>query len=179
MMARAGFAHMWIMRAVYFALCLATVLFGLVPLDTAPRGWAGPDLLLALTFAWAVRCPGYVPAPLVAAVFLLADLMFQRPPGLWAALALLASERFRARAAALLPASFLLEWLEVAAALAVMTLLYRLTLGIVAVDQPPPSLSMSQMAATVAVYPLVVGFSALALGVRKTVQPDMLAPEAR
>lgn len=178
-MDRTGSARLWIMRALYVALCLAAVLFALVPLDTAPRGWAGPDLLLALTFAWAVRCPGFVPAPLVAAAFLLADLVFQRPPGLWAALALLASERFRTRAAALLPASFLLEWLEVAIVLAVMTILYRLTLGIMAVDQPPPSLSMSQMAATVAVYPLVVGLSALAFGVRKTVQPDMLAPGAR
>ena len=43
----------------------------------------GPDLLIAFAFAWSLRRPEYVPSLLLALLFLLADLLLQRPPGLW------------------------------------------------------------------------------------------------
>ena len=46
---------------------------------------AGPDLMLAFTFAWVLRRPDYVPVLLIAAIFLLEDMLLMRPPGLWTA----------------------------------------------------------------------------------------------
>ena len=69
------------MRAAFVGISLLIMFFHLLPLETTPRRWAAPDLLVCLCFAWALRRPDYVPALAVAGVMLLADLMFQRPPG--------------------------------------------------------------------------------------------------
>jgi hypothetical protein len=53
--------------------------------------------MLALTFAWVLRRPEFVPPLLIAAMILLGDLMFHRPPGLWAALVLVTAETLRVR----------------------------------------------------------------------------------
>ena len=63
-------------------------IFLLLPLQTTPRSLAGPDLLLAFAVAWCLRRPEFVPPLALALAFLLADLLLQRPPGLWALLAL-------------------------------------------------------------------------------------------
>ena len=55
----------------------------------------GPDLLIAFALAWSLRRPEYVPTLLLAILFLLGDLLLQRPPGLWALLALLACENLK------------------------------------------------------------------------------------
>ena len=81
-MAENATLHRWLMRALYALLAGLLVFLHLLPLDTLPPGWAGPDLFLALTFAWAVRRPDYVPPLLVAGLALMMDLLFHRPPGL-------------------------------------------------------------------------------------------------
>ncbi|MFD0858642.1 rod shape-determining protein MreD [Roseovarius aquimarinus] len=160
-------AHLWAMRGLFAALCLGVIFWRILPLDTLPAGWAGPDLIVALAFAWALRRPSFVPALLVAVVVLLADLMFQRPPGLWAALVVLACEALKARAPGLRDMGFGPEWLTVGVALLAITLAYRLSLAILLIPQAPLGLSLMQMAMTVLCYPLVVLVSSLALGVRK------------
>jgi rod shape-determining protein MreD len=165
--------HHWPMRGVYLALALLLMFLHLLPLDTLPRGWAGPDLMLAVTFAWLLRRPDFVPPLAIAAVFLLGDLMFQRPPGLWAAVVLLASETLRGRAPALRDRAFPVEWLSVTTTLIAMTLGYRIILAVLMVDQAPLGLSLMQLVATLAVYPLVVLMSQLLFGVRKLAPGDI------
>lgn len=165
--------HHWPMRALYLALALALVFLHLLPLDTLPRGWAGPDLMLAITFAWLLRRPDFVPPLAIAALFLLADLMFQKPPGLWAAIVLLACETLRARSSALRARSFVVEWVSVASTLVAMTLGYRIILAILMVDQAPLGLSLMQMIATLAVYPVVALLSQMLFGVRKLTPGDV------
>lgn len=165
--------HHWPMRAVYLGLILLLVFLHLLPLDTVPRAWAGPDLMLALTFVWVLRRPDFVPPLLIAAVFLLADFLFQRPPGLWAAIVLVACGTLRARAAVLRDQTFPLEWLSVATSLVAMTLGYRIILAILLIDQAPLGLSLMQLLATLAVYPFVVFLSQALLGVRKLAPGDI------
>ena len=61
---------------------------------------AGPGRIWLLGFAcaWCLRRPEYVPAWSLAGLFLLADLLLQRPPGLWALLALMGCENLKSRA---------------------------------------------------------------------------------
>jgi rod shape-determining protein MreD len=155
------------MRGLFAGLCALVIFWRLLPLDTLPPGWAGPDLIMALAFAWVLRRPAYAPALLIAAVVLLADLMFQRPPGLWAALVVLASEALKARAPGLRDMGFGPEWLTVGVVALGVTLLYRLCLAVLLVPQAPLGLSLMQMAMTVLCYPLVVLASSLLFGVRK------------
>ncbi|SNR46437.1 rod shape-determining protein MreD [Puniceibacterium sediminis] len=156
------------MRAAFIALCLVIMFFHLLPLETMPRRWAAPDLLVALCFAWALRRPDYVPALSVAGVMLLADLMFQRPPGLWAALVVMAVHWLKSRERRQRETTFVLEWFTVAGCLISITLIYRVVLLILMVPSGPPFLILMQLAMTILFYPLVVILSHLTLGVRRS-----------
>jgi rod shape-determining protein MreD len=178
-MADRSFSRLWVMRAAYLVLALVIMFFHLLPLDTVPRRWAPPDLLIGFTFAWALRRPEYVPAISIAAVMLVADLMFLRPPGLLALLVLLGSESLKGRAAGLRGAGFLTEWATVSAALLAITVLNRLVLGILMVPQAPFGPSLIQFLATIASYPLVVLVTQMLMGVRKPARRDARALGAR
>lgn len=172
-MAERSTAHLWAMRGLYAGLCLFILFLQLMPLDTVPKGWAGPNLMLALTFAWAVRRPEYVPALLVAALFLLSDLLLHRPPGLFAALAVLGSQTLRGRAPDLRDLTFAVEWLSMLTTTAALMIGYRVVLSLLMVDQAPLGLSIMEFAMTVLIYPVVVVASHLLFGVRKVAPGEL------
>lgn len=160
------------MRIAYFAIAAVIVFFHLLPLSTMPPYWAPPDLLLGITFAWLMRRPDYVPMLSIAAVMLMADLMFQRPPGLMALLAVLGCEYLRTRAANLREASFAGEWLAVCLTLAAITLANRMILALLGVAQAQFGLALMQMLATMIAYPAIVLVSQWLLGIRKPAPGD-------
>jgi len=166
-MANQSLSRLWVMRAAFLGLALLIMFFHLIPLDTVPRRWAPPDLLIAFAFAWCLRRPDFAPALSIAAAMLMADLLFQRPPGLMAVLVVLGSEYLKNRAAGLREASFAGEWLAVCLTLLAITVLNRLVLGLLAVQQAQMSLSLIQMVMTMLAYPLVVLVTQFGLGVRK------------
>ncbi|MEO1138921.1 MAG: rod shape-determining protein MreD [Pseudomonadota bacterium] len=178
-MAENAAVHMWAMRVIYLSLGLLLMFLSLLPLQTLPRGWAGPDVIVALTFAWVLRRPDYVPPLLVAGVILLGDLMFHRPPGLWAALVLIASETLRARHVGLRDLTFAVEWVSVTTTLVAITLIYRTVLALLLVDQAPLGLSIVQLVMTLISYPLVVIVSQSLFGVRKLAPGDIGAMGGR
>ncbi|MGD9864712.1 MAG: rod shape-determining protein MreD [Pseudodonghicola sp.] len=172
-------SRLWLMRAAFLGLALLIFFFHLIPLDTVPRRWAPPDLLVAFAFAWSLRRPDYAPALSIAAVMLMADLLFQRPPGLMALLVVLGSEYLKNRASALREASFAGEWLAVCLTLLSVTVLNRLVLAILAVQQAQLSLSLFQMVMTMLAYPLVVLVTQSLMGVRKLAPSDAEAMGGR
>lgn len=163
----------WLMSALYVVLSAAIVFWHLLPLSTLPPSWAGPDLFLALTFAFAARRPEYVPILLVAVLALGMDLLLQRPPGLWAAITVLGAETLRARAPGLRDLTFLSEWAAVSSTLLVMTVAYRILLTVFVVDQAPLGLSLMKLLATLAAYPLIAAAAHAVLGVRKRAPGDL------
>ncbi|SMC50852.1 MULTISPECIES: rod shape-determining protein MreD [Primorskyibacter] len=165
-MVEQSLSRVWTMRAAYIALCLVVIFFHLLPLETAPRRWAAPDLMVALSLAWAIRRPEYVPAVSIAGVMLLADLMFQRPPGLWAALMVITVEWLKRRQRRQRDASFAMEWLTVVSALTVATLANRLALLSVMYAPGSLYLALMQLAMTAMAYPFVVMVSRFLFGVR-------------
>lgn len=56
-MAEARPARIWVMRAAFIGIALLLMFYRLLPLDMMPPRFAGPDLLVALCFAWALRRP--------------------------------------------------------------------------------------------------------------------------
>ena len=159
--------RLWSMRAAYVAVALVILMVSLMPLSTMPRGYALPDLLMALTFAWALRRPDYVPAVSIALVLLLADFLLQRPPGLWAALVLAGAEVLKVQGRGLRDQTLPIEWLTVAIVIVTVSVLYRLVAAVFLVPQAPLGLSLMQAAGTVLIYPLVVLVSFLVFGLRK------------
>lgn len=172
-------SRLWLMRAAFLGLALLIMFFHLLPLDTVPRRWAPPDLLIAFTFAWCLRRPDFVPALAIALIMLMADLMLQRPPGLLAMLMVLGCEYLKNQTAGLRGASFLGEWAAVGIVLVGITVLNRLILIIVAVQPAPLGLSLIQMVLTIAVYPVVVAITQSLMGVRKPAPGDAGAFGAR
>ena len=170
---RSSTVRRWTMRGAFVALGLGVILFGLMPLETTPRRWAGPDLLLVLACAWSLRRPDAAPPVAIALLFLLADLMFLRPPGLMAALALMASEWMKGQTRAHREMPFVAEWLAAAGAMTAVIIGYRVCLAITFAPLPPLTLSLIQLAASIVVYPLVVLFSMGFFGLRRAVPGTM------
>lgn len=132
-----------------------------------PVRWIAPDLLLLLALAWVARRPSFAPALVIAATFLLADFLFQRPPGLWAGLVLILSEIIRSRTHSLRTLPFWIEWSTIAMGIAAITLVDRFTLTMVLVPQASLGLTLLQLMLTILAYPLVVFVSYAFLGVSR------------
>ncbi|WP_343245409.1 hypothetical protein [Sulfitobacter faviae] len=54
-------SRLWVMRLSFVALALVILFFHLLPLETTPRAWAGPDLLLGFACAWGFDGPNTCP----------------------------------------------------------------------------------------------------------------------
>lgn len=194
---------LFVMRAVFALLCLLVLFFHLLPLDTqpvslftpdlvplervapaearleellredGPRLWIAPDLILCLAFAWSLRRPEFVPPLSLALIFLLTDLLLQRPPGLWALLALIGCENLKSRGRSLRDSGFGSEWMTVALLMIAIVAINRLVLALALVDVPPLALSLSELGMTLLFYPLIVAVTHFAMGVRKVAPGDL------
>ena len=82
-------------RGIFLMLCGFLIFYKLLPLSTLPSRIPSPDLLFVFTAAWIMRRPNFAPVWLIVPLHLLADLLFMRPPGLWAAISLLGYEFLR------------------------------------------------------------------------------------
>lgn len=138
--------------------------------DTAqddPVRWIAPNLLILLALAWVTRRPSFVPVIAIGAIFLLADFLFQKPPGLWAGLVVILSEIMRGRARIMRTLPFWIEWATVGAGIAVITAIERFTLSMVLVPQAALGLTLVQTMLTIVAYPLVVFVSYALFGVNR------------
>lgn len=168
--------RIWTLRAAYTGLTLAVIVLSLVPVGPGYLRLPGPDLMICLTAAITLRRPELTPLPLVAALFLLADFVLDRPPGLWAALAVGMVHVLRAQVIRVRELPFLSEWgiftLTFAGAVLAERVLLFATFSPV---QPlPPVLAFA--AITALIYPAVVLFTNLGLRLRKVApgETDML-----
>ena len=157
----------WANRGIYVGLALLVIFGRLLPLDAGPGGWPSPDLILLLTYAWALRRPDAVSVPLVTLVILSTDILFMRPLGLWTACVILGLEFLRSREHLTRDLSFLGEWLMIGATILAITALNALVLTVFGAIRPPFGQLVLQTVATILTYPLVVLFSAAILGVRR------------
>ena len=172
-MSEASSPHLWIMRGAFALLVMVLLFFHLLPQQMVPRAWAGPEWVTLFAFAWAVRRPELVPILLLGGLLLLADLLLGRPPGLWALLAFLATERLKARALVLRDSTFVAEFVQVALLIIGISVLYQLTLAVLFIDGISLSLTASQAVSSVLAYPLVAFVTHTLMGVRKSTPGDL------
>jgi len=98
---------------------------------------------------------------------------------LLALLVVIGSEYLKNRSSGLSDAGFVGEWIAVSFVVIVITVLNRLVLTVLVVDQAPLSLSLIQMTLTIAIYPVVVLITQTLMGVRKLTPGDADALGAR
>lgn len=164
-----GALGLWARRALFLLVAGGLVLAGLVPLGGAPRAVPPPEMLFALTLAWIARRPREVPALSVAAVFLLADLLFLRPPGLHAFVVVAAAEWLRAHP----PRGDepLAEWGRAGAAILVAGLAEQAILALTLADGPPLGPALARAGLTAAAYPFAALLVWGAFGARRPRPP--------
>lgn len=164
-------ARLWLGRLVVLGVAAAILFIALVPLGFTPRFLPRPDILLCLSFAVALRRPEFLPVWLLAAIFLLADILLLRPPGLWTAIVILAIEFARNQEYRFREAVFPFEWLFVAGIMFLAMLANRLVLTMVFLPVPGFGSEMLYFVVTALVYPIVVAFVSVVLRIRK-ISPD-------
>ncbi|MFZ5751632.1 MAG: rod shape-determining protein MreD [Pseudomonadota bacterium] len=157
----------WSYRGLFLLLSAFFVFLRILPLSTVPSSWPGPDLMLCLTFAWVLRRPDFVPALMIAAVFLIEDILYMRPPGLMALLILLGSEFLRSREPGMRGLPFPAEWAVVAVVMVTIMLVYRAVLAILVVPQGAFGFALLQVLTTILAYPVVVWVSHHLFGLRR------------
>ncbi|HEY0213775.1 MAG TPA: rod shape-determining protein MreD [Paenirhodobacter sp.] len=155
--------------ALFLALTVTTTFLRLLPINPMAHGIPGPDLMLAFTFVWLMRRPDYLPAWLIIAVFLLGDMIFWRPVGLWALIVLLGTEFLRGRVPLSRALPLAAEMVMVGSVMLAMLLMNRLVLALALVDQPPLGLELLRLMMTLLAYPFVAVFSRLAFGLHRPV----------
>jgi len=159
--------QVWTGRAVFIGLCGFVLFQQLLPVDARPETWPMPNFLLLIAIAWCARRPDFAPTIVVAAIFLIADLLLQRPPGLWAGLVVILTEVLRRQARQLRNSPMLLEWGSVTVGIIVITVVYRVILAIVLVPMPALGLTLIQLAMTILAYPIVLGVAHTIFGVSR------------
>ena len=157
----------WLHRGLFVGLAVLSLFIRLLPLGGEPGGLPGPDLMLCLVLAWIVRRPDFLPMPLIMVVFLVEDLVLMRPPGLWTALVVIATEFLRGRVILTRELSFAAEWGLIAGLMVTMLLVYRLILGLALVPEPPFGFAAAQILWSIGSYPLVVVASRLIIDLHK------------
>ncbi len=165
-------SYLWAKRGLYVLLGIVILFLHLLPLDTKPDRLPFPDLLIALTYAWVLRRPEYVPILSIALVMLMADFLLLRPPGLLAALVVLGASYLRNAAPGMREIGFMAEWTSVGVVITAIFVLNRAILAILSVQQAALGPVVIQVVLTVAIYPLVVLLSQSAFGVRRISPAD-------
>jgi rod shape-determining protein MreD len=157
----------WFYRTIFAAIAAVIIFWRLLPTSGMVDTWPGPDLLVCLTLVWLIRRPDHLPAGFLAVVFLVEDLLLYRPPGLWTALVLVATEFLRSRSALTRELNFVFEWFLVAIVMVAMALAYRLALSVTLLPQPGLGFALIQVVWSVLAYPLVAAATAITLDLKK------------
>lgn len=163
---------LWLMRFAFVAIFLVIIFWQLLPMETVPRRFAGPDLLLTLCTVWVIRRPDYAPPGLMAALMLLADFVFLRPPGLMALVTYLVCNNLRGRSVNVRDMPFSVEWLTAAGGMSAIVLGTRLLSSIFVLELPSLGLTLIQLIMSVLAYPVVAILLFVFIGLRKVSPGD-------
>ena len=151
---------------IFIFISLLFFFFRLLPIDLTIRNWTSPNFLICFMLAWSMRKPKAIPAILIASILLLEDFLFQRPPGLYSGLALMACEWSKRQAFHAEEFSFFLEWLIAAISITTIFVSFRLLLNLSLSTLPSFNLGLFELFVTIISYPAVVAICHYALRLR-------------
>ncbi len=172
-MVEAPITRVWLGVVSYLGIGFAVLVLRMLPLGTEPIAVPFPDIFISVTLAWVTRRPDLVPFFAIAILFFAADLLLMRPPGLYSAVVLIATDILRRQTDGMRNLPFILEWMVIAATLVAITVGYRAILFVTFTPMAPLGLTLLQLVMTAAFYPLVAGILQVALGLRKPARGEV------
>lgn len=159
--------NVWVYRAGFVIIAIGLLFLRILNLGSLAGDWPGPDLMLCLMLAWVTQRPDHLPTALIALVVLAEDMILMRPPGLWAAIVVLATEFLRGRSALTRELGFMAEWLLIAGVMVGMLLAYRLAFAVAFMTQPGFGFAFAQTVGSILMYPVIVWLLRVVIRLRK------------
>jgi rod shape-determining protein MreD len=145
-------------RYAWPAGCLVLGLFVIgLPLGLPGQAELRPAYAMACVFFWSLYRPSSMPAPVVAAIGLLLDLLGLSPLGLWAVLLLLLQGVVLLARRRLIPQGFLLVWLVFVSCAAVAAVLAWALQSLLYLNLLPVLPLAAEILAAAGLYPALAG----------------------
>ena len=152
---------------ILFVLIIFVLIFiKVLPLNTVPEAWTAPDLLLCVTLVWCLRKPTGAPIVLLAALFLLQDIICQSPIGLFAAVATLMCEWAKRQALRAEEFPFVVEWVTAATAMIAIFIFVQSIAILSLIAKPSMWIFAKELIFTILAYPLVTLICRYGIGLR-------------
>ena len=145
-----SFAH----QVIYFCIGLLIIFFQILPLQTTPQTWSGPNILLVFFAANVSKRPEFTSSFLIANIFLIEDFFLMRPPGLMSALTVLGFYFLKRKFQNQEVNSFIFGWGSVAACLTIILLLYYFISVLLFIPSAGFKLTLMELLMTLALYPV-------------------------
>ena len=145
-----SFAH----QIVYFCIGLFIVFFQILPLQTIPQTWSGPNVLLVFFTVIVSKRPEFTSSFLIASIFLIEDFFLMRPPGLMSSLTVLGFYFLKRKSQNQEVTSFVSSWGSVTTCLTIILLLYYFISVLLFIPSAGFKLTLMELIVTLALYPV-------------------------
>ena len=141
-------------QVIYFCIGLLIIFFQILPLQTTPQTWSGPNVLLVFFAAIGTKRPEFTSSFLIASIFLIEDFFLMRPPGLMSSLTVLGFFFLKRKFQNQEINSLLFGWGIVATYLTLILLAYYFISILLFIPSAGFRLSLIEIIVTLALYPI-------------------------
>ena len=145
-----SFAH----QILYFCIGLLIIFFQILPLQTTPQNWSGPNVLLVFFAAIVTKRPEFTSSFLIALIFLIEDFFLMRPPGLMSALIVISFYFLKTKIQNHEENSLIFVWVNVATCLTIILLIYYMISVLLFLPSAGFSLTLMEIVVSLALYPV-------------------------
>ena len=144
----------FIHQILYFCIGLLIIFFQILPLQTTPQSWSGPNILLVFFAALVIKRPEFTSSLLIAVVFLIEDFFLMRPPGLMSSLTVLGLYILKRKFQNQEDTSLVFVWGNVAICLTLILLICYFVLKLLFIPSAGLRLTIMEITVTLAIYPI-------------------------
>ena len=141
-------------QIIYFCIGLLIIFFQILPLQTTPQTWSGPNVLLVFFATIVTKRPEFTSSFLVASIFLIEDFFLMRPPGLMSSLTVLGFYFLKRKFQYKESNSLIFGWGSVTTCLTIILLLYYFISVLLFIPSAGLRLTLMELLATLALYPV-------------------------
>ena len=144
----------FIHQILYFCIGLLIIFFQILPLQTTPQSWSGPNVLLVFFTAIVMKKPEFISSFLIAIIFLIEDFFLMRPPGLMSALTVIGLYFVKRKFQNQDKNSLIFIWGNVAVCLTLILLVCYFVSALLFIPSAGFRLTIMELVVTLALYPI-------------------------
>ena len=141
-------------QILYFCIGLLIIFFQILPLQTTPQSWSGPNVLLVFFAAIVIKKPEFTSSLLIAVVFLIEDFFLMRPPGLMSSLTVLGLYILKTKFQNQEETSLVFVWGNVEICLTLILLICYFVSKLLFIPSAGLRLTIMEITVTLAIYPI-------------------------